>query len=393
MDKIGKIRAAIFGTTERKENPPEKSAKNPLNTHSEKSRAHIDEAGTADLQVNIKSTDSRNTRFPSWLALGTGATANTVSTQTSASSATLPSSHQGSSVSTTGGNASTNSSASTPSGKPTTFTPAKPVNFSTEVQDAYYSILRPDAIALAKANNLTKKEAAAIHAYTRNEYYRDMNAALRVVNKDGNVDASSAAALKQAGITDDGLAEMIAATVSGMKKLPPDQTDTSVFLALGRNDSVPEEFLEPYAQGASVTMGPFYSSTVSMPTVEGWWDGSDHFLSVLQNVNGNGRDISAFSEFPNEKEVLFMPGTRFIILGRTERTETPLGTTGLLGTSQTKTKILLQLQEVSSNPNDPLPPTIHPSTFQSLSAPVKEKRSEKSNSSDSEKKSTYFGIK
>jgi hypothetical protein len=267
------------------------------------------------------------------------------------------------------------------------------VNFSTEVQDAYYSILRPDAIALAKANNLTMKEAAAIHAYTRNEYYRDMNAALRVVNKDGNIDTSSAAALKNAGITDDGLAEMIAATVSGMKKLPADQTDGGVFLALGRNDSIPEEFLEPYAQGASITMGPFYSSTVSMPTVEGWWDGSDHFLSVLQNVNGNGRDISAFSEFPNEKEVLFMPGTRFIILGRTERTETPLGTPGLLGTSQTKTKILLQLQEVSSNPNDPLPPTIHPSTFQSLSAPVKEKKSEKSNTFDSEKRSTYFGIK
>ena len=88
-----------------------------------------------------------------------------------------------------------------------------------------------------------------------------------------------------------------------------------------------------------------------------------------------------------------MPGTRFIVLGRTERTETPLGKPGILNASETKTKILLQLQEVSSNPDDPLPPTIHPSTFQSLSAPVKEKKAEKSNTSNSEKKSTYFGFK
>lgn len=393
MDRIGRLRTAIFGTPEKKNNPPEKAAKNPLNSHATKSITHITETVNAGLQVNIKSTDPATTKSTSGLPLGSGAMTSTANAQTSVAPPTLPSSQQASSVSIATGNKPTVSSGSTHLASPTKFTPAKPVVFSTEVQNAYYDILRPDAKSLANAHNLTKKEAAAIHAYTRNEYYRNMNAALRVVNKDGNVDASSADALKKAGITDDGLAEMIAATVSGMKKLPADQTDPSVFLALGRNDSVPEEFLEPYAQGASITMGPFYSSTVSMPTVEGWWDGSDHFLSVLQNVNGNGRDISAFSEFPNEKEVLFMPGTRFMVLGRTERTETPLGNPGLLGASQTKTKILLQLQEVSSNPNDPLPPTIHPSTFQSLSAPIKEKKPEKSNTANSEKKSTYFGLK
>ena len=393
MDKIGKIRAAIFGTTERKENLPEKSAKNPLNSHSVKSSSHINEAVDAGLQVNVKSTDPASTRLRSGLPVETGAITSTSKAKTSAPLATSPSSHQGGSTSATTPNTPANSSASTPSGSPKKFTPTKPVIFSKDVQDVLYDKLRPEAKSLSNQYSLTKTEAAAIYAYTRNEYYRDMNAALRVVNKDGNVDASSAAALKNAGITDDGLAEMIAATVSGMKKLPPDQTDTSVFLALGRNDSVPEEFLEPYAQGASVTMGPFYSSTVSMPTVEGWWDGSDHFLSVLQNVNGNGRDISAFSEFPNEKEVLFMPGTRFIVLGRTEHTKTPLGKPGLLGAFQTKTKILLQLQEVSSNPNAALPPTIHPSTFQSLSAPIKEKKPEKSDSVKSETKSSYFGLK
>ena len=393
MDTIGRIRTAIFGTAEKKENSSDKSGKNPLNSHATKSSNHINKAAGEGLQVNIKLTDTANTKLSSDSKLKGSFTASSSAAQSSASPSALPSSGHGGSIHTPASITPTASSVSTPSGSPTKFTPTKQVIFSKDVQNAYYDKLRPQAKSLVNQYNLTKKEAAAIHAYTRNEFYRDMNAALRAVNKDGNVDASSAAALKQAGITDDGLAEMIAATVSGMKKLPPDQTDSSVFLALGRNDSVPEEFLEPYAQGASITMGPFYSSTVSMPTVEGWWDGSDHFLSVLQNVNGNGRDISAFSEFPNEKEVLFMPGTRFMVLGRTERTETPMGKPGLLGAFKTKTKILLQLQEVSSKPNDALPPTIHPSTFQSLSAPIKEKKPEKSDPVKPETKSAYFGLK
>ena len=392
MDTIGRIRTAIFGNAEKKEISPDKSAKNSLNSHTTKSSAHINGAVDDGLQVNIRSTDPANSKPPSETPLIRSFAASSSTAQPSTNASTLPSAHQGGSVHTTPSKTSIAPSVNTPSATPTKFTPAKQVIFSKDLQDVYYDKLRPEAKSLVNQYNLTKTEAAAIHAYTRNEFYRDMNAALRVVNKHGNVDASSAAALKQAGITDDGLAEMIAATVSGMKKLPPDQTDSSVFFALGRNDSVPEEFLEPYAQGASITMGPFYSSTVSKPTVEGWWDGSAHFLSVLQNVNGNGRDISAFSEFPNEKEVLFMPGTRFMVLGRTEHTETPMGKPGLLGAFKTKTKILLQLQEVSSNPNDALPPTIHPSTFQSLSAPIK-KKPEKSDPVKPETKSAYFGLK
>jgi hypothetical protein len=339
------LRDAIFGTTENKENPTEKSTENPLNSHKTKSSTHVNTVVEGNVQVNVKSSDSAIGKPPPASPMVTGAIGNGSAPTTTASTITASSSKK-------------------------TFTPAKPIDFSVDVQKTYYDILKLKTKFLAKMYGLTRKEAAAIHAYTRNEYYRTMNSALRIVNREGDVDTSSATALKKAGITDDGLAELIAATVSGMKKLPPDQKNPSVFFALGRNDSIPEEFLQPYAQGATITMGPFYSSTVSMPTVEGWWDNSDHFLSVLQTVNGNGRDISAFSQFPTEKEVLFMPGTRFMVLGRTEQTETPLGTPGPPGSSQTKTKILLQLQEISINPNDPLPPTIHPSTFQSLAAPI-----------------------
>ena len=400
MDRIGRLRDAIFGTNEKKENPSEKPAENPLNSHKTKSSAHVNTELDQHVRVNVKTSDTAIAKPAPASPTATGIIGNG-----SAPTSTYPTSTYPTSTSSTNASSKTTASISTASSSKKTFTPAKPIDFSVDVQNKYYDILKPDAKSLAKAHGLTKKETAAIHAYTRNEYYRTMNSALRVVNSEGNVDTSSATALKSAGITDDGLAELIAATVSGMKKLPPDQTDPSVFFALGRNDSIPEEFLQPYAQGATITMGPFYSSTVSMPTVEEWWDNSDHFLSVLQTVNGNGRDISAFSEFPNEKEVLFMPGTRFMVLGRTEKTETPLGKPGLFGSSQTKTKILLQAQEISINPNDALPPTIHPSTFQSLAVPIKpkwpdnsaptgsEKKSKSPAPTTAETKSTYFGMK
>jgi hypothetical protein len=365
MDAIRTLKTKLFGVSE----PPAENSKpateNPLNSAREKSTTHLTYKIGTDAQAHIQSSNFTNSKPSS----SSGSVSNSAP-----ANAAAPATHA-------------------PTNAATTFTPPKKIAFNPNLQEYLFSKLRPEAKSLASQYKLTKTEAAAIHAYTMDTYYKTINAALRVVNKDGNVDTSSAAALKNAGVTDDGLAEMIAATVSGMQKLPPTQTSDSVFLPLGRNDSVPEEFLEPYAQGACITIPAFYSSTVSMGTVEGWWDGSEHFISVLQNVGGNGRDVSAFSQFPNEQEVLFMPGTRFIVLGRTERTETPLGTPGLLGHFQTKTKILMQLQEVSSNPNDPLPPSVHPSTFQSLAPAEKSKRSKESDSLEAEKVSTYLGLR
>jgi hypothetical protein len=53
----------------------------------------------------------------------------------------------------------------------------------------------------------------------------------------------------------------------------------------------------------------------------------------------------------------------------------------------------MQLQEVSSNPNDPLPPSVHPSTFQSLSPAENTKKSKESDSREAEKMSTYLGLR
>lgn len=391
MDALQKIRNLILGNSSQPQPSSEKPAENPMDSARAQSNSYLSNTVGDEAITNITSDHIGSKQ------LHTDSATKLTLPNTSPAKNTAPPSSSTTSPAITGTASPAQSTVSPSANQVTTsksntaiYTPTKPVVFSDSVQNDFFQKLRPEALDLVSRFNLTKTEAAAIYAYTRDDYYRTINAALRTVNKDGQVDVSSAASLKDAGSTDDGLNAMIAATVSGMKKLPCTQTSDSVFLPLGRNDSVPEEFLEPYAQGASITIAAFYSSTVSMATVEQWWDGTEHFLSVLQNVNGNGRDISAFSEFPHEKEVLFLPGTKFMVLGRTERTVTPSGSPNLPGNSRTKTKILMQLQEVSSNPNDPLPPTIHPSTFQSLSAPIKP---EKFEASKSEKKSVYFGFK
>lgn len=397
MDAIRNLRTRFFEKNGLAEKPSKTTAQNPMDSARIKSGTHLSQevGGRAQVHIQVDSFTQQNpaAKSSSHSSASSASVSNDLVTlatsqaKSASPSQALPTNSPASTSQASSGTAATQTQA----GTPTTFTPAKKIPFNADMQDYLFSKLRPPARALVSEHNLTKKEAAAIHAYTMEKYYRTMNAALRAVNKDGNVDVSSAEALKNAGITDDGLAHMIAATVSGMQKLPPAQTSNEVFLPLGRNDSVPDQFLEPYAQGASITISAFYSSTVSMGTVESWWDNSDHFISVLQNVNGNGRDISAFSEFESEQEVLFMPGTQFIVLGRTEKTETPLGLPD--GSSQTKTKILMQLQEVSSNPNDPLPPTIHPSTFQSLSPALQQPKPKKTEPSASEKKSTYWGLR
>lgn len=195
--------------------------------------------------------------------------------------------------------------------------------FNARVEDQFFNSLNSKAKNLAEKYRLTKSEAAAIHAYTKNQYYENMNGALRAVSKNGKVDASDADDLMSAGIKDPELAFMIASAVRGMKKLPATQTSNDYFVALGRNDSIPDELLVPFETGASVTIPSFFSTTISSTVVEDWWDKKDQALCIFQRENGNGRDITAFSASPNEKEILFIPGTMFMVLARTEPTETP----------------------------------------------------------------------
>jgi len=245
------------------------------------------------------------------------------------------------------------------SGTPAIFKPIYNTPFTYQVQNDFFKSLSPAAKNLTKEYKLTRAEAAAIHAYTRNQYFDNMNGALRAVNQHGKVDIADPDALIAAGIKDIDLAVMVAAAVNGLKKLPPAQKSDVHFNSLGRNDSIPKELLQPFAEGASVTIPSFFSTTVSSKTVEEWWDSKDQTLCIFQRTNGNGRDVTAFSHYPKEKEILFIPGTQFMVIAKTEPTKTP---SGIPNSNATKIKTLMQLQEVSADA--PLPPIINPNAFQ-----------------------------
>ena len=354
MDKMSKVHTAFNTPKYPEETTPTEPDKNLLSERRTAATETVEHNIGSDAKKNIKSVTTQS-GFSKTLG-------NSPNPNTSSSSTTATTGH------TTTTNATIlNSTTQTLSSSTTTaiksnatqiFTPRFHTPFTSRVQDSFYNSLSRKALGLVEKYRLTKEEAVAIHAYSKNKYYDNMNEALRAVNKDGRVDPSSADALWEAGIKDPELATLIAAAVQGMKKLPPTQTSESHFFALGRNDSIPDEFLKPFKEGASVTIPSFFSTTVSSTVVEQWWDNKDQALCIFQRVQGNGRDITEFSEYPSEKEVLFIPGTQFMVLALTEPTITP---SGINNSSATKVKRLMHLQEVSTH--FPLPPSVNTFTF------------------------------
>ena len=412
MDRINNARVTQTQTAEPKKTEAQRPAENPMDSLRPRSADHVRQASGDDATKNIRTNefkgppanfpDNQNGRILQAPKTASGTTsdltlpaplqshANTdtsepvLNPQLIDPNVTLKTAGSVTAHATTGSINNTSATTSTPNpATPVTtghvtaagttatqvkFSPSRAIRFNQSIQDAFYNSLSPKALELVAKYNLTKTEAAAINAYTRDEYYGDMNAALRMLNKDGALDTSNADALKKAGIASDDLALLISATVSGMKKLPPTQTSNYTFRALGRNDSVPEEFLEAYKVGDKVTMPAFYSSTDAIDCVEQWWDRKDHALCLLQRANGNGRDVSAFSAFPTESEVLFVPGTQFMVIARTDLVQTPSGNKTLAKNGVKKAKILMYAQEIS--PLHPEPPSIKAAFSQKASASV-----------------------
>ena len=132
--------------------------------------------------------------------------------------------------------------------------------------------------------------------------------------------------MRSAGVTDACLADIIVSLVSGMKKLPPAHLDDAYIQGLGRMVNLRDD-LDSYQEGVEITAQSFTSSSVSTTelTGENWWNIKSHMAVIRQRVGGNGRDISAFSEYPGEKEICFLPNTLFKILYRSEEVDTPPG--------------------------------------------------------------------
>ena len=182
-----------------------------------------------------------------------------------------------------------------------------------------------EAKNLKKEYDLSDREITAIRIYTNNDYFSKINNQFRNLPLD-KVDITNSQALCSAGVTDACLAEIIVSLVSGMKKLPPAHLDDAYIQGLGRMVNLRND-LDSYQEGVEITTQSFTSSSVSTTelTGENWWNIKSHMAVIRQRVEGNGRDISAFSEYPGEKEVCFLPNTRFKILYRSEEVDTPPG--------------------------------------------------------------------
>lgn len=223
------------------------------------------------------------------------------------------------------------------------------VRFGSNEQNDLYEGLSPTAKQYAKNYGLTRIEAAAIRAYTQDGFYTHINNKFRTLDLE-HIDISDANALKKGGVKTSDLAELIAALIRGLRKLPPAQTSETYFTSAGRNVSLPENEFKLYIQDAKVTVSAFLSTTDSADEMitDNWWNNKDHALFIFQKINGNGRDISIFSDFENEAEILFLPYTKFEVIFRGEPTLTTPGVSSFGKPSKNEkiVKILIALQEI-----------------------------------------------
>ncbi len=223
------------------------------------------------------------------------------------------------------------------------------VRFGSNEQNDLYEGLSPTAKQYAKNYGLTRIEAAAIRAYTQDGFYTHINNKFRTLDLE-HIDISDANALKKGGVKTSDLAELIAALIRGLRKLPPAQTSETYFTSAGRNVSLPENEFKLYIQDAKVTVSAFLSTTDSADEMitDNWWNNKDHALFIFQKINGNGRGISIFSDFENEAEILFLPYTKFEVIFRGEPTLTTPGvsSSGKPSNKEKIEKILISLQEI-----------------------------------------------
>jgi hypothetical protein len=211
------------------------------------------------------------------------------------------------------------------------------LEFSRYIPDFFAKVARDEkTLRMISDYGLSQKEVAAIHAYTtemsightKESYYSHINNQFRHLQLD-KVDIADANALINAGVQNVELADLIAALVRGIRKLPPTQTSDSAYLPVGRNVIMGKDELNLYVKDAEIIYKGFTSTTVSatsmVSSAVGFWDRKDIALVIYPRVNGNARDIGMFSAYPDEQEILFMPNTKFKVMFRSDPVETKSG--------------------------------------------------------------------
>jgi hypothetical protein len=168
---------------------------------------------------------------------------------------------------------------------------------------------------LGETYKLNECEMAAIVCYTGDDH-KEINATLRSLTGT-DVDFYNADSLKSFGVNEH-LSEIISDLSNGLKKLPPARTDGKTSFGLGRDITLEGDALKRMKEGAVISDRMFTSTTTRLEqTVEGdWWVNNGQVWTIHQRVDGNGRDIAAFSGYDGEGEILFLPDTKFLITYR-----------------------------------------------------------------------------
>lgn len=142
-------------------------------------------------------------------------------------------------------------------------------------------------------SGMTLAQKTALFAYT-GDAYAEINTALR------KHDTEKVEMLRP----------LIDRTVEALDTLP------SYSGKVYRGAEMPQAFFDEHKPGAKVTYDAFTStSTKSLLSFKG---NTEIMIDALPEDSA-GKDIQKFSKFPHEKEILFPPGTDFIVLSHTEK--------------------------------------------------------------------------
>ncbi len=156
-----------------------------------------------------------------------------------------------------------------------------------DVRDVLSSYIRYDS------QGLSLDDKVAILAYSF-DLYQPVNSALR--KHDGSMNA------------------YLPVMNCALSKLP--DVNQTVY----RNDNLPSSVLDQWQEGATITYDS-YMSTTTIPNKcnsdpdEVYCASTKQYLSIHAK---HGKNISAYSAYPEEKEVLFLPATKFKITKRSD---------------------------------------------------------------------------
>jgi hypothetical protein len=113
----------------------------------------------------------------------------------------------------------------------------------------------------------------------------------------------------RSGKPGDFIQQVAASVTAGLARLPP--FEEPVYRVV----SLPPFIDKQYHEGATVSDTGLLSTTYNVD-FDLFGGGTSHVLSIVGHGDSAGRDISWISQSPHEKEVLFPPGTEFVVKQR-----------------------------------------------------------------------------